>query len=203
MIRRIIQYSAIFIVVLFLSGCAARTYLTVGYAPPPVSGQLAGQTVRLEVKDLRTDGATLTPSAAGALRGFRDRYRLAWVAGRDRQVAAGTHNLANLFAEAFRKRLTLMGAVVVGETRPDIPLITVAIGDFTIDSKDRRWIVRAAYKATLSIESGRFADETVTGSAERLRIMGREGSDELTGEIFTEIVNRLDIAKLFRQTGLI
>jgi len=202
--RRLIRFCMLFTGMVFLMfGCSARTYLTVGYQPLPASGKLAGQMVRLQVKDVRSEGATLSPSAAGELKGFRDRYSLSWLAEKDPQVAAGTHDLQNLFREAFQKRMQQMGAVVASSAQTDAPLFEVVIRNFVIDLEDRRWIVRAAYEARLIRKSGLVAGETVTGSAERLRIIGRKGADELLGEIFTEIVNRVDIAKLFQQAGLI
>jgi hypothetical protein len=42
----------------------------------------------------------------------------------------------------------------------------------------------------------------VTGSAERLKVMGRGGAEKVIGEIFTEMINRLNIERLFAQAKL-
>lgn len=198
--RRLFCLTMLAAALLFAAGCAGRTYLNVGYTLPAAEPVLAGRAVALEVRDLRSRGATLTPAAAEVLKGFRDRYVLVPSGG---GRSPGTHDLANLFAEAFRRRLTAMGAVVAEAKTPGMPLMRVEISDFLVDTADRRWTVRAACRAVLTRDNGAFADETVTGSAERLRVLGRDGSDDLVGELFTDIVNRLDIAALFHRAGLL
>jgi hypothetical protein len=42
--------------------------------------------------------------------------------------------------------------------------------------------------------------KTISGDAERVKIIGQGDAEKVLGEIFTEIVNQLDVHKLFEQT---
>ncbi len=59
------------------------------------------------------------------------------------------------------------------------------------------------YEAGLSVNSQVVAKESVNGESERVRIIGRKGADDNLSSLFTEIINRLDIHKLFQQAKLI
>ena len=54
------------------------------------------------------------------------------------------------------------------------------------------------YQANL-IRQNRFAaGETVTGSAERLRVVGSKDAELVIGELITDVVNRLNLSELFK-----
>lgn len=185
-------------------GCAApTTFLTVDYRVPGASGMLHGQGVRLEVTDARSDPAVLTPPAAARIQGFKGRFHLLWQTGEEEKRSAGFHGLSNLFRTAFEKRLALLGVAVAPAADTGAPLLTVTVREFRVDLAQRRWTAALGYDAELSLADGTRITETVAGSAERLRIYGRKGVDELLGEIFSETVNRLDIRKLFVKAGRI
>ena len=200
---RSVSILAIFVCIAFLiPGCTARTYMAVDYRLPPAERVLAGQTVRLEIDDARQVPAVLSARAAAELKGFRDRYLLTVSTGAGMSEPAGTSDLTNLFREAFEKRLARMGVTVAAGNRQDVPLFAVTLKEMTVDLADRRWTARVGYTARLSRDSETYAEETVAGSAERLHIMGRKAAETLVSEIFTEVVNRVDVPKLFRQAGL-
>jgi hypothetical protein len=56
-----------------------------------------------------------------------------------------------------------------------------------------------SYEASLTRDPQRVVRERVTGSAQRTQIMGRSGAEKVIGEIFTEMINRLDIEALFHK----
>jgi uncharacterized lipoprotein YajG len=189
------------IVVAFLpTGCAApRAYLIVDYPVPEASSQLAGREIRLQVIDGRGDRQVLTPAAQRQFTGFQDRYSLAWItAGRER-ILAGEKNLEELFLEAFRKRLTQMGAKVLTHDAPGVPLLQVLIDSFSIDLENQRWITSMRYEANLITGDRIVAKEMVSGESERVRVIGRRGADNNLSDIFTTVVNRLEITKMFQQ----
>ena len=43
----------------------------------------------------------------------------------------------------------------------------------------------------------------MTGGAERTKVMGKGGGEKLIGELFTDVINKLDIPKLFENAGLL
>jgi hypothetical protein len=194
------------IVILFLflfTGCAGRSYLMVDYQLPPESEELKGQAVRLVVKDSRSNPMILSASAAKEFNNFKDRYSLSWSSKEQGRIFAGDQDLGNLFKIAFRKRLERIGVEVLEYTKADVPVFQIVIKDIHIDLKDRKWLTKIAYEASLSSDNQLIARENITGEAERLKIIGRKGADTVFSDIFTEIINRVDIAKLFRQTKLI
>ena len=59
------------------------------------------------------------------------------------------------------------------------------------------------YTASLSKNDQRIALDKVKGSAQRVKIIGRKGADNTLSDIFSDVINRLNIMNLFRQAQLI
>lgn len=186
-----------------LLGCAPRSYLMVDYHLPAASQILKKQTVRIQVKDLRDTQKVFDPSAAEQFQGFTGRYSLTWISRSKQRMPAGEYDLKNLFRATFQKRLQEMGATVAPDNQENIPIFGIVIHRFVIDLKDHKWIADVSYEANLSRDSQLIARETVAGRAERIKIIGRKGADEVLSDIFTEIINRVDIRKLFEQAKLL
>lgn len=189
-------------ILLFSAACAHRSYLIVDYKVPVASDALAGRKVRIQVKDARTDPWIFTPIAAQQFPGFKDRYSLSWVLESKERISAGEKDLPGLFEEAFEKRLAQMGVEVVPLDQDNAPLFQVIIQSMKIHLQDRKWLTNVAFEANLFMDDQLVARETVTGSAERVKIIGRKGADDTLSDIFTDIINRLNIIKLFQQAKL-
>jgi uncharacterized lipoprotein YajG len=192
-----------FSLLLFLGGCVGRSYLIVDYELPTPGRTLAGQTVFVTVKDARADDRVFTPAAAAEFEAFQNRFNLNLVNSQGGRLQAGQYDLKGLFKEAFRKRLEDHGVRVVEERGGYVPVFEIEIKKLTIDLAHRKWVVAVDYEASLSRDSQLIARESVTGGAERLKIIGRKEADRAFSEIFTEIVNRLNIVHLFQQAKLI
>lgn len=187
-----------------ICGCAApRPYLMVDYQLPPVTDQLIGQKVRLEVKDVRQDTQAFTPAAAEHFKNFQNRYSLTWVSQNKNRISAGEKNMQELFLETFKKRLEQMGAEVVYTDREEIPLFQVLINSLKVDLKNRKWTAQAGYEASLSVDNLIVAREKVSGEGEKAYIIGRKGADDSLSDIFTSVINKVDIVKLFQQAKMI
>lgn len=189
--------------VLLLSGCFGRNYLMVDYQIPKASQQLKGQTVYLVVEDLRSRKRIMNPGAAIKFRDFDDNYSLAWVMPNKERILAGEHNLTDLFKATFEKRLKLMGAQVVNTESEEASKLTIRVKTFVIDLKDRKWNANVTYEAILTKTGQPTAKEKIQGNAEQIKIIGRKGADDVMSNIFTEVVNRVNIMKLFKETKLI
>ena len=183
--------------------CAGRTYLMVDYSVPPTSDALKGQTVRIEMEDRRSDTSVLTAGAAQEFSAFAGRYSLAWMMPNNERVLAGEHDLLNTLRESFKKRLSQMGATVTLRAQSDIPVLTVALTQMKVDLQNRKWLVDLSYEATLGQGSQPMSKETVRGNAERVRLLGRKGADMALSEIFSDVTNRLDLVKMFKQAQLV
>jgi hypothetical protein len=188
--------------VLWLTGCTGRPYLIVDYRLPPAQLELNGHTVRLEVRDLRDDLYIFTPRARVEFRDFKERYSLAWITEGQDRVLAGEHDLKGLFTEAFKKRLEELGVQIVSQGRSDTPVFEVDLKELKIDLQNHKWMASVSYVATLNRDGQWIAREKIVGTAERVKIIGRKGADTVFSDIFTDILNRLDIIKLFEQAKL-
>jgi hypothetical protein len=177
--------------------------LIVDYTIPTATQQLRDQSVRLRVEDQRENRKILSPAAAALFEEFNNRYSLAWVTPNNGRILAGEHDLTGLFKRAFQKRLALMGAVTTTDSQIQDPELTITLESFAIDLQGQKWVARVAYTATLTQEGHPVTKEQVHGDAERIRIIGRKGADMVISAIFTDVVNRLDLASLFRKAELI
>ncbi len=197
-------FLTILLAIACIGGCASpRAYLIVDYQLPPVTDQLIGQKVRIEVKDVRQDLQVFTPAAADHFQNFQNRYSLTWVSQNKNRIMAGEKDLQDLFLETFKKRLEQMGAEVVSTDNPQIPLFQVLINSLKVDLKGRTWSAKAGYEASLSVDSQIVARETVSGQAEKPYIVGRKGADDSLSDIFTSVINKVDLIKLFQQAKMI
>ena len=77
--------------------------------------------------------------------------------------------------------------------------LEIQLKEFKLDIVKRKWILRMSYQAGLSKNSGQVAKESVNGSAERLKVMGKSDAEKILGELVTDMVNKLDVANLFKQ----
>ncbi len=188
-------------IITITAGCAGRAYLMVDYTVPPASRQLQNLSVRVDIKDIRQEKRVLSPSAKYHFQGFQGRYSLAWVTPDNGRILAGEHDLQNLFRAAFSKRLQQLGVGVTEKNQT--PIFTVVLKEFKIDLQDRKWLAKVSYETNLTRDGSLIARETATGNAERIRIIGRKGADVVLSEIFTDIVNRVNIVHLFQKAKMI
>jgi hypothetical protein len=188
-------------VLLAFIACTPRTYLMIDYRVPPPSERLQGQQVRIEIKDLRSDHQIFTPTAQAEFENFNNRYKLSVIA--DKQTTLlGEKNLQGLFLAAFKKRLKRLDADIAPPESAKATLFQILIQEIHIDLQDHKWAARIRYEADLVQDNRPVARETVSGTAERVRILGSGGADEALSDIFTDVINRLDIVKLFQRAKL-
>jgi hypothetical protein len=202
-LRRIDIPVTLMVMIFVICGCAGRAYLIVDYTVRPRSQQLDGQAVRLQVQDSRKTKAVLEPRASRAFPDFQNRYSLAWIMPNRQRILAGEHDLAALFEQTFKKRLERLGAKVVQDKDPSIPVFSVSMNTVRVKLIGVKWYATVSCTAGLLINDQRVAGETVTGNAERVRVVGRKGADVVLGTIFTDVINRIAIVKLFQQADLI
>jgi len=198
-----VMYCIILTCMTVIGGCAGRSYLMVDYRLPPSTDQLKGHMVRLNVSDVREDRHIFTPRARIEFRDFQEKYSLAWIMEDQSRVLAGEYDLRELFAEAFTKRLERTGIEIAPASQTRVPVFEVVLKTFKIDLQDHKWIANVSYNVNLSSDNQWIAHEKVAGTAERVKVIGRKGADTVISEIFTDILNRVDILKLFEQAKLI
>ena len=58
------------------------------------------------------------------------------------------------------------------------------------------------YEARLLHDNRILKKQMISGTAERFRLWGLKQADTVMSEIMTDMVNRLDVAKMFREAHL-
>jgi hypothetical protein len=76
--------------------------------------------------------------------------------------------------------------------------VEIILKVFKLDLVGRKWVINMTYQANLVRQNRFAAGETVTGSAERMRVVGSKDAEMVVGELVTDVVNRLDLSALFK-----
>jgi hypothetical protein len=112
----------------------------------------------------------------------------------------GAYDLDSLLREIFKQRLEKEGGQVLATAENANASLAIQLKEFKLDIVDRKWTLQMSYQAGLSKNKGIFAKESVSGSAERLKVMGKTDAEKILGELVTDMVNKLDVARLFEKT---
>ena len=120
--------------------------------------------------------------------------------GDDSGNLIGTYDIESLLREIFKQRLENEGGRVLSTAENARASLAIQLTEFKLDIVDRKWTLRMSYQADLSKNNRIFAKESVNGSNERLKIMGKSEAEKILGELVSDMVNRLDVATLFTKT---
>ena len=156
----------------------------------------------MKINDTRTDRYILTPAAQREFKGFDNTYSLSWTYPEEKRTYAGEYDLEGLFQVAFEKRLERMGVDVSSTELDQRPVLQIDIHELKIDLEGRNWLAQMSYTASLLKDNQLVARDKVSGSAERVRIIGRKGADNTLSDIFSDIINKLKLDSLFDQAKL-
>jgi hypothetical protein len=181
--------------------CSPIPHLQLTYRLPPPQKALAGKKVFVAVEDMRTDKNTLGMGARRDLETSTGDISLAIAKGPDPGIIKGIYQPPALMKEALQSRLKYEGVDVVSEDTASTGIFIV-IKSFFLDRKDRKWEANIAYEARLVSEGKVLSKQVVSGEAERFELVGTEQADVVLGELFTDAMNRLDLNKLFQESGL-
>ena len=58
------------------------------------------------------------------------------------------------------------------------------------------------YQASLLDNGNLLSKESVSGQAERLKVMGKKGAEKVLSELLTDVANKLNLIGLFQQARL-
>ena len=197
--KQLISSALALVMAILVSACASKPFLKVHYQLPSPSQVLTGENVVLTIVDDRKDNTFLSANAKKSLKNFNDIYSLVVLHDDGRGNLIGAYDLNSLVKEIFKQRLENEGGhVIINPENADASL-EIQLKEFKLDIVKRKWILRMSYQAGLSKNSGLVAKESVNGSAERLKVMGKSDAEKILGELVTDMVNKLDVAKLFQQ----
>jgi len=201
--NRAIMFIMALVLVIFSGACSSRPFLKVQYQLPSQSKELEGRVVFVSIKDKRNSGAFLGENAKKSFEEFNDTFSLVVLRKDGTGDLVGAYELFPLLKEIFKQRLAYVGA----EMTEDPTVMTdaeleIELEVFQLDLVDRNWVIHMIYRANLRKGGRVLSMETISGSAERLKVIGNSEAEKILGEILSDMVNKLDVVRLFQQAGL-
>jgi len=182
-----------------VSACASKPFLQVQYRLPSASQALTGDRIALAISDRRNDDAFLSSNAKASIKNFNGTYSLVVLRDDGSKHFTGVYDLDSLLNEIFRHRLENEDVKVIATAGKADAGLEIQLKEFRLDNVDRKWVLRMSYRAELSKNGGLIAKESVNGSAERLKVMGKSDAEKILGDLVTDMVNRLDVARLLQR----
>ncbi len=189
-------------VVGFMASCASIPELQIDYRLPPRSDPLRDKKVILKIVDTRKNKEILSPGARKKLEGFSGNFSLSVAGYKGKGVTIGIFQVTDMMREVLKRRLEGLGLTVLFNRSQGVPQLLFVLKEFSLDLEGERWVAKIKYEAKLLRDGGFMAIQELNGQAERFELVGREEADVVVGEILTDLVNRLDVARLFQNVGL-
>ncbi|MBW1887882.1 MAG: hypothetical protein JRI52_05965 [Deltaproteobacteria bacterium] len=195
------HYMVILLLLTAIISCATIPHLNVEYRLPPKSDELKGKKVSLVFEDRRAVKDILGKGAQKDFKNFSGNISYSLARGKEKGFKIGLYTIPSLFMEVFKLRLENLGIEVVSEGEKDETAIVIVLKDLILDLINRKWVVTMDYEAGLVRDQKILARQMISGQGERLKLVGRGQADIVMGEIFTDMVNRLNVARLFQQAS--
>lgn len=197
-----LRLSLVMLVGIWVVACATKSYINVNYRLPLSSHDLKGKKIFLELKDIRPVKTIFSEKAKTKFKNFTGLFLFSLPNSGKKNFVVGAFDLPSLFKTAFSRRLENMGIEVLTEPEKTEPVIEIDLQNFLLDLVDRKWVAEISYEVRLIKDNKLLARETISGNAERLKMLSQSDAEKVLGEIFTDVVNKVDFRKLFQQTDL-
>lgn len=181
----------------FTQACSSIAYVQINDRLPAKAGALEGKKVFLTVEDERK---TKDFAAGGVKRefdNFSESLAYSVSKGAGPGLKMGLYDVPSLVKEAFRLRVENEGAEIVVDKKAAHAELAFALREFSLDLVGRNWIVKMGYEVRLIKDGAVLAKQFATGEAERFKIMGTDQADVVVGDLFADVMNRLNLPKLF------
>ncbi len=185
-----------------VASCAGVPELKVNYRLPPKSNELKGKKVFLSFEDSRTAKDILGKGAQKEFKGFAGNVTFSVARGKEKGFKMGVYEIPSLFMDVFKRRLEYLGVEVVSERKKGQIEVVIVLKEFLLDLIGRKWVVTMGYEARLLKDQKFLAKQMISGQGERHKVVGRGQAEIVMGDIFTDLVNKLDVKRLFQQGSL-
>ena len=186
----------------FTQACGSIAYVQLNDRLPSKTSALEGKKVFLAVEDERKTKDFAGRGVKREFDNFSETIAYSVRKGTEPDLKLGLYDAPSLVREAFRLRVENEGVEIVSEREASQVELIFVLQEFSLDLVDRTWKVRLGYEARLVKNGAVLSKQFATGEAERLKIMGTDQADAVVGDLFVDIMNRLNVAKLFRDAGL-
>jgi hypothetical protein len=190
------------VVLFFIQACSSIAYVQLNDRLPAKASALEGKKVFLVVEDERKTEDFAGRGVKREFDNFSETIAYSVKKGTEPALKLGLYDVPSLVREAFRLRVENEGFEIVPEQKDSQVELDFVLQEFSLDLIDRTWKVRFGYEVRLVKNGAVLAKQFATGEAERLKIIGTEQADAVVGDLFADVMNRLNVAKLFRDAGL-
>lgn len=192
----------VFSLFLLIVSCTKIQYIQVDYRLPPEKVDLKDKKVLLTFQDNRNRKDILGAGAKPDYKNFSNNFSYSLARGTEKGFKIGVFDLPDLFMETFTNRLENSGLTVLKEKGGEDAEVVIVLKEFFLDLVNRMWKFNMAYEARLVKEGKVLTTQMKSGKGERLKLYGRKEADTVVGETYTDMVNRLNVERLFQQGGM-
>ena len=196
-------WMALCIILFFLGiiSCAPKPVLNIHYDVPGSIKKMEGIKVSIVFIDQRSDIKFLNKAAKEQLKDFTGKFAL--LTDPDNKTEAGNFlDVSELFQKTLHKRLEAMGATISRKPDEADATLTLIVKTFTLNFIDGSWKAKIAYEAQFLTGDDIRAREEISGSAERIKIIGTDGADKVLSKLFTDTINQLNLENMLEKAGL-
>jgi hypothetical protein len=186
----------------FITSCGTIPHLNIDYRLPEKTHSLEGSRVFLSFVDQRPVRDIIGEGAREDFRNFAGNITLSLARANEQGFRMGVYEVPSLFEAVFKKRLEALGIEVLKQKQGTEAELSIVLNAFLLDLTDGKWTATMDYEARLNNPDGNIAKQMVSGKAERQKLVGRKQADKMMGGFFTDMINRLDVPRLFKQAGL-
>ena len=183
--------------------CTTIQQVNVLYRLPPQKAELKDLKVFLSFEDRRANKNFLGPGAKADYKNFSENFSFSVATGTEEGFRIGVYDLPSLILETFKRRLEYSGITVLKEVGGEDVELVIVLKEFMLDLVNRNWKFKMSYEAELEKDDRMLIKQAFTGEAERFKWIGTKEADTVVGETYTDLVNKLNVERLFHQGGLI
>ncbi len=176
--------------------CATLPSMNVTYKTMPKSNILEGREIYFRFIDKRSDKDIIGQGAKEIYKHFSGNINFIVSKGKKDESLVGVYEAESLFKNALAIYLENMGLRLLPEPKPGIPELAIKLHDFVLDLSGRRWVARIVYEAEF-IQDGTVLISKFRGEGEKYRVSRLTQADQVMSEIFTDIINQLDVKRMF------
>ena len=183
--------------------CTTIPQVNVLYRLPPTKTELKDLKVFLSFEDQRADKDFLGPGAKADYKNFSENFSFSIASGTEEGFRIGVFDLSSLIMETFKRRLEYSGITVLKEVGGEDAEVMIVLKKFLLDQVSWKWLFEMSYEAKLMKDGKELTKQMISGDGERYKLIGTKEADILVGGTYTDLVNRLNVERLFQQGGLI
>ena len=187
-----------FFIGISITGCSGSLpVLTVNYYIGYIGKVKDNPSVSMEAVDDRLSKETLSSNVKNLFPGWKEMLSLKISRDFEESKSEGIFSPKDMLARTIEKKFSETG-FNFKQRSSEIPLFRVILEQMQLDIINRTWIATICYRVELHIDGHIVYTRTVDGKAEKTRITGKKGADEVLSQAITEAVNDLDPERIYR-----